>query len=412
MWIILFTVFIDLIGFGILIPIIPLLVASPSSPFYLLPKGFTVNQGYILLGLLTAVYPLMQFFANPILGQLSDKIGRKKLLAFSILGNSFSYALFATGIHMVSLPLLFIARGLAGISGGNVAIAQAAIADVTTPQDRVKNFGLMGAAFGLGFIVGPFLGGKLADPTVVSWFNATTPFWFAAVLALLNGISIIFLFPETLKVKSAHLKLNLAQSVKNIMRAYTEKHMRILFATSFFLWSGFSFFVTFFAVFLINRFHFNQSQIGNLFAYFGLWIVITQGFLVQRVGKIFKEYQVLRVTFILMGISILLYFLPKVGWQLFIVAPFFSIANGLIQANLPGLISRSADASIQGEILGINSSLQALAQAIFPLVSGVVAAKLSPDDTLIIAAVLMIATGLFFNLFYKPYVVHKREIET
>ncbi len=408
--VIFFTVFIDLIGFGILIPIVPLLVASPSSSFYLLPKGFTVQQGYILLGFLTAIYPLMQFFATPILGQFSDQFGRKKLLALSIFGTSISYALFAIGIFTKNLPLLFASRAFAGLTGGNIAIAQAAVADVTTPQNRAKNFGLIGAAFGLGFIVGPFLGGKFADPSFVSWFNATTPFWFASILSLLNGLSVVFLFPETLKVRTVRQPIHLAQSVKNIIRAYSEKHLRILFLTNFLFWSGFSFFITFFSVFLIKRFGFNQSNIGDLFAYFGLWVVFVQGFLVRRISRIFGEAQVLRFTFVFTGIGILLYFLPQIWWQLLIVSPFVAIPNGLTQANLPGLISRSADSNIQGEVLGINSSLQALAQAIFPLLSGFLAAKLSPEGSIFVAGILVIFTGIFFTFFYKPHITHSYEV--
>src|SRR3989344_2597367 len=134
--VILFTIFVDLIGFGIIIPIIPQLLANPASEFYLLGSGQTLQQGYILLGYLTAVFSIAQFLAAPILGQLSD---------------------------------------------------------------RSKNFGMMGAAFGLGFIIGPYLGGKLSDPTVVSWFSPATPFWFAAILALLNVGSLLLILPETNK---------------------------------------------------------------------------------------------------------------------------------------------------------------------------------------------------------------------
>lgn len=411
LWIILFTVFIDVIGFGILIPIIPLLVASPDSSFYLLPKGFSLGQGYILLGFLTAIYPLMQFFSTPILGQLSDKMGRKKLLAFSIFGNAVAYSLFAFGISTANLSLLFISRAIAGLTGGNISIAQAAIADITTPRDRVKNFGLMGAAFGLGFIVGPFFGGKFADPTVVGWFNATTPFWFAGLLSLFNGLSVTFFLPETLKVKRVVKKVHFAQSIKNIIRAYEEKHLRALFLTSFIMWSGLTFFFTFLSVFLINKFNFNQSNIGDFFAYIGLWVIITQGFLVRQVSRFLREAQVLRFSIFLMGIGVLAYFFPHNWIQLLFVTPVFAIANGLTQANFPGLISRSVDSSIQGEILGINASLQALAQAVFPLVSGVVAARLSPEDTLVISAIVIVTSGIYFIFFYKPHLVHKDEIE-
>lgn len=160
------TVFIDLLGVGVLIPVMPLLLGDPTSPYYLLPTGWSTEQGYVLLGLLTAVFPLMQFFATPILGQLSDKYGRKDILLISLFGTSLSYVLFAYGIMSRNLPLLFVSRALDGITGGNISVAQAAIADISLPENRAKNFGLIGMAFGLGFIFGSFLGGKLSDPTV------------------------------------------------------------------------------------------------------------------------------------------------------------------------------------------------------------------------------------------------------
>src|SRR6185295_17863940 len=121
------TVFVDLLGFGILIPVIPQLLANPISSYYLLPDGFTVQQGYILLGFLTAIFPLMQFVATPILGELSDKFGRKPILAISLAGTCASYLIFALGIITKNLPLLFLSRGFDGITGGNISVAQAAI---------------------------------------------------------------------------------------------------------------------------------------------------------------------------------------------------------------------------------------------------------------------------------------------
>lgn len=250
------TIFVDLLGFGILIPVIPLLLANPGSPYYMLPKGWNIGQGYILLGILSAVFPFMQFLATPILGQLSDMYGRKKILAFSLIGTCVSYILFAVGVLTKNISLLFLARGLDGITGGNISVAQAAIADVTLPQHRAKNFGLIGAAFGLGLIMGPYIGGKLSDPTLVSWFSAATPFWFAAILSFLNIVFVFWKFPETLRVRKAAHYIRWSQSVHNILKAWNMKSVQPLFVTSFLIQGGFSFFFTFFSVYLFRRFGF------------------------------------------------------------------------------------------------------------------------------------------------------------
>src|SRR5690242_638026 len=231
-WLILFTILIDTLGIGILGPILPQLLGNPNSPHYLLSGRMSVRSGFIMFGILVAVYPIMQFFATPILGQLSDRYGRKPVLALSLGGTALGYALFATGIVVKNIPLLFAARALDGITGGNLSVAQASIADVTKPEDRTKNFGLIGAAFGVGFIVGPFLGGVLADPSVVSWFSASTPFWFAAILASLNTTQVLLQFDET----NRHIRrvpMQLLRGMANIARAYAMPELRTIFLTTF-----------------------------------------------------------------------------------------------------------------------------------------------------------------------------------
>jgi DHA1 family tetracycline resistance protein-like MFS transporter len=393
------TVFVDLLGFGILIPIIPQLLANPFSEFFVLPKGYTLDQGYILLGFLVGIFPLMQFIATPILGQLSDRYGRKKLLAFSLAGTSLSYVLFAYGIITKNLPLLFIARAFDGITGGNISVAQAAIADVTEPKDRARNFGLIGAAFGLGFIIGPYLGGKLADPTVVSWFNAATPFWFAAILAALNTISVVLYFPETIKHYSKEA-IHWGQSIINIGKAFGERGLRIVFTTSFLYQAGFTFYTTFFSVYLISKFNFTLGNVGDFFAYVGLWIAITQAVVTRVVTKVLREDQILKFSLIATGIFIIDYFVPKTPQGLLWITPGVAIFVGLSMANIPAIVSRSAGAKVQGQILGINASVQALAQAIPPMLSGFIAAKLTPSAPIVVSAVVIILSGIVFNVFY------------
>jgi DHA1 family tetracycline resistance protein-like MFS transporter len=395
------TVFIDLLGFGILIPVIPQLLANPASPFYLLPPGFTLSQGYILLGLLTAIFPFMQFIATPILGELSDRFGRKPILAISILGTSISYVVFAIGIITKNLPLLFIARGFDGITGGNIAIAQAAIADISTPENRVKNFGLIGAAFGLGFILGPYLGGKLSDPGLISWFTAATPFWFAAILSFINMLSVVYLLPETLKIKVKEYSLHLGRSFMNIKKVFSFRELRPLFATAFLFQAGFTFFTTFFGVFLITRFGFDQGSIGNYFAYIGIWIAFSQAIVTRMISKWLGEWQTLRFALIGTGIFILMQFIPSAWWGLLFITPFFAIFNGLSMANLTSIVSRSVGPEIQGEILGINASVQALAQSIPPIISGFVAASLAASAPIAVSGIVIIGSGIVFILFVK-----------
>lgn len=400
--VVILIVFLDLLGVGILIPVIPQLLGNPASPFYLLPDGWTVGQGYVLLGLLVTMFPLMQFFATPILGELSDKFGRKPILLISLAGTALSYALFAFAIVVRHLPLLFFARALDGVTGGNISVAQAAISDTTRPEDRAKSFGLIGAAFGMGFIMGPYIGGKFSDPTVVSSFDAATPFWFAAVLSVLNILFVAVRFVETHRTPQADKQINWRKSAHNINRAWSLAPLRPLYATTFLLHSGFTFFTAFFGVFLISRFAYTQGDIGDFFAYLGVWIVFAQAVVVRRASRKWDEVSILRVSVMASGLSILLYLVPRVWWGLLLVAPLFAIFQGLTQANLTALLSRSASPRIQGEVLGINASVQALSQVLPPMLAGLLAGGISPQAPLLVSAALMTGAGAFFSAAFRP----------
>jgi len=408
-WIILFTILIDTLGIGILGPILPQLLGNPHSPNYILGSAMSVRSGYVLFGFLVAVYPVMQFFATPVLGQLSDRHGRKPVLALSLAGTSIGYLFFATGIVIKSIPLLFFARALDGITGGNLSVAQASIADVTKPEDRTKNFGLVGAAFGVGFIVGPFLGGVLADRTVVSWFTASTPFWFAAMLAAANTTQVLLQFDETNR-HIRQFKMQFFKGVANIARAYAMPELRTIFLTSFFFNAGFGFFISFFGLFLISRFNFNEARIGNFFAWVGMCAIFTQIVTTRKVAARFSEPQVLKISLLGVACVMFAYLLAPSPVWLFLIAPISSTFNGLSLANMGGLLSRSVAPQVQGEILGIGSSIAALANSIPPLIGGFFAASFAPTAPVFAAGLTMLlAWGIFVALF-RPVQVSARVV--
>ncbi|HEX3095720.1 MAG TPA: MFS transporter [Patescibacteria group bacterium] len=399
---VMFTIFVDMLGYGILIPIVPQLLGNQESIFSVLPVGMSINTGYILLGFLVGIYPLMQFISTPILGQLSDRFGRKKILAFSLTGTCLSYVAFAIGVLTRNIPLLFISRGFDGITGGNISVAQAAIADVSTPENRSRNFGFIGAALGLGLIIGPYIGGKLSDPNLVSWFNPATPFWFAAGLSLINATSVIFFFPETLTGIKKHFSIMWFKSVHNVGAAFRMKALRVPFISTFLFQAGFSFFITFFSVYLINKYSFSQGSIGDIFAYFGIWAAISQVFVNSNVSKWFSEHNILKVSLVAFAACISLFFVPKTESGLLFILPFFAMFYGLIQANFPALISKSVGPDKQGEILGVNSSINTLGQSITPIASGYIAALITPNAPIIVASITIFFAGLIFWLFYRP----------
>ncbi|MEN9646469.1 MAG: hypothetical protein RL238_3138 [Actinomycetota bacterium] len=406
------TVFIDLVGFSILIPIFPLLIGD--TPFRVTPESWTPQQGLIMLGFLQAVYPLCTFFAAPILGQLSDRFGRRPVLALSIAGTAVGYAIFAIGISTTSIPLLFLGRALDGVTGGNIAVAQAAVGDISTDKNRQKNFGLLGAAFGLGFIIGPYLGGKLSQPgvsfyglfTTPSWFSATTPFWFAAVLCIVNVVLIITRFPETIRHKDTSKHIAFGTSVHNVARGFTSPRLRVVLASSFLFNAGFTFFTTFFGVYLFRNFGFTQGNTGDYFAVVGLFIAITQAVLVPRVAHHLRDYQVLRFAFFGLAAAMSAYFLANEKWQLWAIIPIFTSFNGLVMANQTSLISRSAEPGRQGEAMGISSSVMNLAQVPASILVGFITGSVTSATPLVVSTLCIAAAGVVFVVWFRPTFVH------
>lgn len=411
--VVLFTVFLDVLGVGILLPVLPQLIFTIFEP-----AGYSLSGSLIMLGWLTGIYPLMQFLATPIMGQLSDRYGRKPLLAISLAGTAFGYVLFAIGILTKNIPLLFFARAFDGVTGGNVSVARAVIADVSNVKNRTRNFGLMGAAFGLGFVIGPYLGARLASPNLSfyglfntpGWFDTATPFWFTAILSLINMVLVLIILPETHAHINHTAKIVWTKALDNIRKAAGAPGLRVIFSSEFLFWGGFSFFTTFFQIFLIEKLNFTQSNIGDFFAYIGILMAVTQAVLVPILAKRLKNHQVLRFSFLGLSAALFLQLIPSNTSQLLLLSLFIPLFVGLTIANAVTLISLSAAKEIQGEVLGIEASVQALAQSVPAIVAGYVA-TLGIKAPVIVAGSVVLLGGIVYNLFYRPssHVLHEEE---
>ncbi len=397
LWIAFAVVLTDMIGVGILIPIIPLLFTDPSYAYHL---DLSESTGYLLLGALTALYPFAMFLAMPILGQLSDTFGRRPVLTASLLGTALSYVLFGAGIVWVSIPLLFAARAFDGLTGGNIAVVQAAVADISSEEDRVRKFSVISAANGIGFILGPLVGGFLSDPKVLDWFGAPTPFWFAAILSGANMLAVILFFPETLRTRTRR-KIRFWQAFANIKDAAAGADRRPLYVTSFLYQSGFAFIVTFFGVYLISRFGFDQRHIGYLFAFVGLLLAGSQILITGRLSRYVAPQDVIPAALLAMGASLIGVYFSRDPLLLYLFTIPAAVAASLVLTNLTALISTSSKDRQQGSVLGVNSSVQALAQAIPPLFAGAIAAVFAPTTPVLFSAATIIAAAAFFLRYYR-----------
>lgn len=389
------TLLIDMIGIGMIIPLIPTLFTDPTSPSFLL-QDHPESSWYIIAGFITAIFGLMQFFAAPVLGELSDIFGRKRLLTMGVGVLAISQLLFGLGVHISSLALVFVSRAIAGIAGANFSIAQASIADVTEPKDRAKNFGLIGAAFGTGFILGPLLGGWLAHV-----YDAATPFWVAGFMGILNLLFITLFLPETRKERGQAMSFTLLKGIHNIKAAFMDKDARPIYLASFLYLSGFAFYTSFVGILLVSRFAFTESSVGTFFGVAGAWIVITQLFIIRILSKKYSERSILRYSLLMIALSIAIYpYVPSPA-LLYAIIPFLAVPQGLSMLNMTALISKGVSAEKQGAALGINGSLLALSQGVIPVLAGLASSLVSVRLPFMIGPVFIVAAWSVLFIFMK-----------
>lgn len=339
------TVFIDLLGFGIIIPLLPFYAESFGA------TGLTV-------GLLSTVYSLMQFVFAPIWGRWSDHIGRRPIILLGLLGSCAAYVALALAD---SLALIFAARILGGIAGANVATAQAYIADVTTPENRARGMGLIGAAFGLGFIVGPAIGG------VLSHFGPAAPMWCAAVLCLGNFFAASVLLPESRRGVRPPQRLS---RVAAFRRALAKPQLLVLLALYFIVTTAFSSFEATFALFTERQFAFTASTIGYLFAFIGAILAIVQGLLVGRAVRRIGERRLIPLAIGAIGLGIAaIPFVPTIP-LLMAALGVLALGMGFNSPSLSSMVSRLSDAADQGGVLGLAQSLSSLGRVVGPAWGG------------------------------------------
>jgi DHA1 family tetracycline resistance protein-like MFS transporter len=396
------TVFIDLIGFGMVIPVLPYYANTP--PFNATPRE---------IGFLVATYSVMQFIFSPILGRLSDKYGRRPILFISLLGSAIGY--FVIG-WAGTLTLVFAGRIIGGVTGGNISTAQAYIADVTSKKDRAKGMGLFGAAFGLGFIFGPALAG------ILSKYGVQVPFYFAGVLSTLNAVALLFILPESLRPEMrAKLPIRKGRFTE-MFESLGNREFRELNIVYFLLVTAFSIMTYAFVLYTAFRFGFTPEQNGYLFAFVGVVAIVVQGGLIGRLVRVFGEAKLVIVGCVMMMAS--LFATPIIGpaagglTMLLLSTALLAIGNSIASPGLTSLASKTADEQDQGRALGILQSGASLARAVGPILGGVLlnnALNTIDDNSLyrtfwVASAIMLVALGVaiyFANTSRKGNVIER-----
>jgi len=366
------TVFIHLLGFGIIIPLLPYYAETYGA------TGFTV-------GLLTTSFSFSQFVFAPFWGRLSDRVGRRPVLIGSLLLTGVSYFVYAAA---TSLALLFASRILAGVAGAVLSTAQAYVADTTTPENRTKGMGLIGAAFGMGFIFGPAIGG------VLSRWGFAAPAYASAGLAVAAAVFAFLRLPESLP-REARAEAATRRSRTTLREAVARPAVGAVLGLFFVATLCFSGMETILALFCQRFYSWGPHEIGYLFAYVGVVAASMQLGIVGALARRFGERALVRGGLALMGAAFVTAGIVPPLALFLVVMGAIAVASGLMTPSLSGLISIATPADEQGGILGVYQSLGSLARAAGPFLGGLAFDVVSPGAPLWMAGIVLGLAALF-----------------
>ncbi len=349
--IIFLIVFVDLLGFSLILPLLPYYAA-------------TFGADAFVTGLLVASYAVAQLIGAPLLGRWSDRVGRRPVLLISIFGTFIGFLLLG---FAGALWMLFLSRVIDGLTGGNISVAQAYIADVTDEKNRARGLGMIGAAFGLGFIIGPAVGGAL------SVFGYAVPAFAAATLSLINLLAVFVFLPESL---TAERRAAMAAqkkppfTLRALIVALNRPRVGPLLHTRFFFGLAFALFQSVFALYAQYRLGLDAQTTGYVLAYVGLLSVLVQGVAIGKLTARFAESRLIFAASVMMGLSLLAWaFAPNLVALLVILAP-IAFAGGTLNTVLSSALTKAVTREEIGGTLGLASSVESVTRVIAPTLGG------------------------------------------
>ena len=375
------TLLIDVIGFGIIIPVLPALIQKFT--------GGGLSEASKYGGWLTFAYSIMQFCFSPLLGGLSDRYGRRPILLFALLGLGIDYVFMA---FAPTLAWLFVGRVIAGITGASFTTATAYIADISTPEKRAQNFGIIGAAFGMGFIIGPAIGG------FCSKWGTEVPFLIAACFTLINLVYGYFVLPESLSQENRRAfdwkRANPLGALKNL-----HKYPMIMgLLVSFFLvyLAGKSVESTW-TFYTMLKFNWSEAWVGYSLAVVGIMVAIIQGGLIRVIIPKVGNNKAIYIGLSLQALGLLLFAFANQGWQMMLFLLPYSL-GGIAGPAMQGIISNHVPANEQGELQGTLTSLASITSIIGPLIMNNLFAYFTKDNTLFYFPGMAFLVGVFFTI--------------
>lgn len=397
---VLFTYTLDLVGFSIVFPVLAPLLLNTKLHFF--TPDVVEAARTTVLGLLFAAFGLSQFFGAPIAGVLADHYGRYKIFLVTIAVSIFGYALMAYGIYIQSLSWLFLGRIITGFCSGNFALAQSATADLTDPKHRSRAFGILLSTGGLGFVIGPWIGGRLANP---DWLSGSGAFIFAAIASLINFLVVFFFYVETWKRKESQKHKSLFAMFKDLKIVFHLKTIRILLITYLLFSIGWAFFLIFSPTFLVQKFSLGANNLGDIFAYMALiWFFVSM-FLNKELSGKFSIRSLILFGTMIACIGVALFLFPKELWPYWFIIPVAITGGALAWVNLGSILSLKASDEMQGRVLGASGSMWSIGQIIGPIAAGPLAGW-NMYGPLFVGSLFILLSFIYFIVYYKDRQTH------
>lgn len=384
------AIFVDGMGLGLLFPILNTLLVDPQSGF--INNAISLPMRHFAFGTTISIFMLCWFFGAAYLGDLSDIIGRKKSLLICLLGSTTGYLASAIAVGIHSFTLLILGRIIAGFTAGSQAIAQASIIDISEPELKTRNIGYILFFCSFGFVCGPLCGAFFSNNHIVSWFNLSTPFYFAAMISLVNALLLIKLYRETFK-KTGTINIKLHRAISIIISAFQHDKVRHLSVILLLMLLGWSSYYSFISLFLAGRYQFDTSQIGLFMSVMACGFGIGFGILVNYFSQRFALIPTIIISLIFSAILTLFSVMAHhIIWVWFYTAPIGS-AVAIAYSMIITLFSNQVDENAQGWVMGITGSIMAITFAITGLSSAFLA-NYSVAAPIWFAGIFLLFSGL------------------
>jgi MFS family permease len=385
------VVFIGFVGYSLMITVFtPLLLRGGDG---LVPATSSTAARTVVLGGLLALYPLAQFFGAPVLGSLSDRFGRRPVLLASLGASAAFYALMALALHLHSLALLAVACVLAGLAEANIAIAQSAVADVAPVAERSRLFGYVYLSSSLAYVVGPLVGGKLADPAVVGWFGAPTPFLAVAVALVATAGMTALAFQET-HAPDRDAPLGLGVAARNVGAALARSRLRPIFAANFALYLAIFGFFRVYPMYLVDHFGMSVGRESEFIAWVAVPIVLANLFLVGRLSRWMDPRRLTVRCGAALAVCLAAVIVPRPEGALWATLFACSLALAICLPSMAAIVSDAVGPAEQGRALGTNQSLQTGAEGVSGLAGGGLAAISTALPLPVMGALALLGSAL------------------